>query len=306
MLPKVYVTRKALEKNGRPVSADAASFAVELHCIFAILQYSLTQTSTYGGAQLKQPEKSDPETVVVTIDGPAGVGKSTVARMLAEALGFYFLDTGAMYRSVTYSVLQNGIDPCDEDAAFELASRLDVRIDGQQITVDDRDVSQQIRSPEVGLSIGRIADNVRIRKLLTKWQRQWVRGRRVVTEGRDQGSEVFCDAACKIFLVASSHERARRRQAELAAKGVSQDFETVLSQQNQRDLEDQSRPVGALRRAKDSIEFATDGLSLEAVVAEVESIVRQRLAERGVDIPLAKKEHGISKNVESSREGEVE
>ena len=216
--------------------------------------------------------------------------------MLAEALGFDFLDTGAMYRSVTYAVLDSGIDPSDEEAVFQLASQLDIQINSQQVTVNGNDVSELIRSPEVGLSIGKIADNVNVRKRLSYWQRQWATGRRVVTEGRDQGSEVFPDAICKIFLVASSEERARRRQSELAARGILLDWETVLNQQNQRDLEDRSRPVGALRKAEDSIEFSTDGLSLEAVVSRLEAIVRKRLTgeEHGI--------HGIDEK--SNRPGD--
>lgn len=215
---------------------------------------------------------------VVTIDGPAGAGKSTVARMLAESLGFDFLDTGAMYRSVTYAVLDRGIDPNDEEAVYRLAKTLLIQIDGQRVTLDGQDVSELIRSPQVSVSIGKIADNVNVRKLLSGWQRQWAEGRHVVTEGRDQGSEVFTDAICKIFLVASSQERARRRQMELAAKGIILDWETVLSQQNQRDLEDRTRSLGALKKAEDSIEFSTEGMAVDEVVAGLNSIVRSRLA----------------------------
>lgn len=215
--------------------------------------------------------------VVVTIDGPAGAGKSTVAKLLADSLGFEFLDTGAMYRSVTLEALRRGIDLDDLQAVFDLAKTLKIELEGSTVRLNGQDVSEAIRSPEVGQSIAAVADNIPIRKLLSQWQRDWAKGRSVVTEGRDQGSEVFSDSPCKIFLVASSEERARRRQEELAQKGIILDWQTVLDQQNRRDEQDRSRPVGALRKANDAIEFSSDGLTLNAVVEQLEEIIRTRL-----------------------------
>ncbi len=210
---------------------------------------------------------------VIAIDGPAGAGKSTVARKLAEQLGFEFLDTGAMYRCVTLAVLRSGIATDDQVAVAELASRLRIELDAAQVKLNGEDVSLAIRTPEVASAIGTIADNLAVRKLLTQMQRQWTRGRCVVTEGRDQGTEVFYDARCKIFLVASSEERARRRLAEMADRGIQADYETILAQQNKRDREDASRPVGALRKADDAVEVSTDGLTLDDVVDQIKSIV---------------------------------
>lgn len=215
--------------------------------------------------------------LVVTIDGPAGAGKSSVARQLAQQLGFDFLDTGAIYRSVTLAVLRAGIDPTDQQRVAELAASLKVELDGEKVSLDGEDVSEEIRAPAVAESIGIIADNLSVRALLTRKQREWTQGKRVVTEGRDQGSEVFQDSPCKFFLVASTQERARRRLRETQQRGIASDFETVLEQQNRRDREDYSRPVGGLRKPDDAIEVSTDGLALEEVVERLRHIVLERL-----------------------------
>jgi len=215
--------------------------------------------------------------LVVTIDGPAGAGKSSVARKLADQLGFDFLDTGAMYRCVTLAVLRRGLETSDESSVLALADQLTIELAGATVQLNGEDVSEAIRTPEVAEAIGRIADNVAVRRLLSRLQREWTVGRRVVTEGRDQGSEVFHDSPCKIFLVAGSAERARRRHCELAARGIELELATVLEQQNKRDLEDRSRPIGGLRKAEDAIEVSTDGKTLDEVVAELFSVVSQRL-----------------------------
>lgn len=148
--------------------------------------------------------------LVIAIDGPAGAGKSTVARMLAEQLHFDFLDTGALYRCVTLAVLEAGLDPRDTHEVAKFAQTLTIDLEGELIKLNGEDVSQAIRTPRVAVAIGTIADNLEIRQLLTQWQRDWTCGRRVVTEGRDQGSEVFHDSPCKFFLVASREELAAR------------------------------------------------------------------------------------------------
>ena len=234
---------------------------------------------TFEDLDLQNARSETPahDPLVITIDGPAGAGKSTVARELAEQLGFEFLDTGAMYRCVTLAVLRSGVSVADEAAVLALAEDLHIEVDGATVLMNGQDVSHEIRTPEVAAAIGTIADNVAVRKLLSQLQRDWAAGRRVVTEGRDQGSEVFKDSPCKIFLIAGNEERARRRQAELAARGIKLSLSTVLEQQNKRDQEDQSRSVGALRQADDAIVFCTDGMSLENVVEELRQLVEQRL-----------------------------
>lgn len=211
---------------------------------------------------------------VVAIDGPAGAGKSTASRMLAQRLGFEFLDTGAMYRCVTLAVLQAQIDPRDQVAVTRLAKELTIRLQPETVTLNGVDVSDAIRSPEVSAAIGAIADNQQVRTLLSQWQREWADGKRVVTEGRDQGTVVFYDAPCKIFLTATDEERARRRCEELNSKGIEVRFEDVLAQQQQRDREDTGRKIGGLKVAEDASVVLTDGLTLEQVVDRLVEIVR--------------------------------
>ncbi|GAB5401798.1 MAG: (d)CMP kinase [Aureliella sp.] len=233
--------------------------------------------------------------VVIAIDGPAGAGKSTVAKALSDRLGFDFLDTGAMYRCVTLAILRSGVDPEDADSVAKIASGLDIELRGETVLMGGDDVSREIRTPEVAGSIGKIADNVKVRKTLTELQRRWTRGRCVVTEGRDQGSEVFFDSPCKFYLYASSEERARRRRVELSSRGIDMTLEEVREQQDRRDAADMSRPVGALRRAEDAQEFCTDGLELQQVVVQLEGIVRERLQAIGCEMKAAtQSEHSDS------------
>lgn len=217
--------------------------------------------------------------LVITIDGPAGAGKSTVAQHLAKRLEFDFLDTGAMYRCVTLAVLRNGISLTNAPRIEALADQLQIDVQSDKVLLNGEDVSQEVRTPKIAAAIGLIADNVSVRNTLSSLQRSWATGRRVVTEGRDQGTEVFPDSPCKIFLNASPEERATRRLAEMQERGIETTYEQVLAQQIKRDQDDYSRPVGALRKAEDAIDICTDGLSLEDVVEKLEGITRDRLGE---------------------------
>ena len=211
--------------------------------------------------------------MIVTIDGPAGAGKSSIAHQVADRLGFEFLDTGAMYRAVTYGALQNEVDLNDPDALAQYASTITLRWEDQRIYLDDVDISEQIRSPVVTKSIRYLADIPRVRDQLSQQQRRIAKGRDVVTEGRDQGTDVFPDAECKIFLTASPEERARRRQQQLADAGKQVTVQEILVAQNQRDLEDRMRDVGRLRAASDAIVLQSDGLSADEVLEKVLEIV---------------------------------
>lgn len=214
------------------------------------------------------------EQLVVAIDGPAGAGKSTAARMIADRLQFDFLDTGAMYRCATLAALRAGVELTDQSSVAELVRQLDIQLEGRNVWLNGEDVSLAIRTPSVSSQIGPIADNMQVRRQLSQWQRSWAQDRHVVTEGRDQGTEVFPDARCKIFLTASSEERARRRVQELSAQGIEADYPGILDQQNQRDRDDARREFGGLRKAADAVEVVTDGMTLEQVVDRLETIIR--------------------------------
>ena len=213
--------------------------------------------------------------MIVTVDGPAGAGKSSAARALAQRLGFRFLDTGAMYRAVVYTAVQRGVDLEQPDELAALAQRLRIELDGRRVLVDGQDVSQAIRSQELTGLVRHAADNVAVRQRLVERQRELAAGQDMVTEGRDQGTVAFPGAECKIFLTASPEERARRRFQELTARGEPATLADLLEQQNRRDREDTTRAVGRLVQAEDAIVVDTDGLDLTAVVDRLEQIVRE-------------------------------
>jgi cytidylate kinase len=214
--------------------------------------------------------------MIVTIDGPAGAGKSSAARELARRLGFRFLDTGAMYRAVTLAAKQRDLDLTDADRLARLVGEIRVELTGDRVLVDGQDVTKAIRTFDITTSIQYAADNPAVRAQLVTWQRKAAAGYDVVTEGRDQGTVVFPNAECKIFLTADERERAERRYRDLVGRGEQVSFDEVLGAQHHRDERDRTRDVGALLKADDAIEVSTSGLSPAEVVARLEEIVRSK------------------------------
>ena len=214
--------------------------------------------------------------MIVTIDGPAGAGKSTVAKSLAEKLGFRFLDTGAMYRAVTLAALRRGLSCEDAEGWAELARQVEIRFQDQRVLLDGEDVSDAIRTSQVTAHIRYAADNPQVREHLVKLQQEIGRTGDIVTEGRDQGTVAFPHAECKIFLTASPEERARRRVHDLQQRGETPSFDEVLAQQVQRDRRDSSRAVGPLLQAQDAVQVVTDGMSIDEVVERLIEIVKKR------------------------------
>ncbi len=216
--------------------------------------------------------------MIVTIDGPAAAGKSTVARRLARELGFHYLDTGATYRAVTWKALQQGIDFDNPDQLVQLANNTSIQFvkqDGdQRVVCDGVDVTDEIRTPDVTKNIHYLADEPEVRNALSRIQRDFAEGRNVVTEGRDQGTEVFPDAEVKFYLDASAETRARRRLRDMEAKNVDTNLEETLAAIRKRDQQDQNRRMGGLRRDDDMIVIDSTNLTVEEVVAKMQRKVQ--------------------------------
>jgi cytidylate kinase/pantoate ligase/cytidylate kinase len=214
--------------------------------------------------------------LIVTIDGPAGAGKSSIARQVADRLGFEFLDTGALYRAVTLGAICRQIELADTGALIEFAGKVDLKWQDYRVFLDGDDVTDEIRTPAVTDAIRFLADIPEVRTQLSALQRRIAKGRKIVTEGRDQGTDVFPNAECKIFLTASPEERARRRQRQLAEAGRHLSIEEIRKAQDLRDAQDRDRPIGALCPAKDAIVVSSDGMTPEQVVDQIVDAVHAR------------------------------
>lgn len=216
--------------------------------------------------------------LVIAIDGPAGAGKSTVARQVARELGLLFLDTGAMYRALTWRALQDGIDLADEAALGELARHMALELEatpeGERVRIDGVDVTQAIRSPAVTSRVSEVAKAAAVREELVRRQQAYGARGGVVAEGRDIGTVVFPEADLKIFLSASPRERARRRARDLEAAGHPVDLDALEAEIARRDTLDSTRAVAPLRPAADAHMLDSDGLSADQVVAFILKLAR--------------------------------
>ncbi|MFM8635901.1 MAG: (d)CMP kinase [Planctomycetia bacterium] len=219
--------------------------------------------------------------MIVTLDGPAGAGKSSTARALAARLGWCYMDTGAMYRTVTLVALERGIPLQDGTALAALAESIDIAFCDGRVVVDGRDVSSEIRTERITEATRPVADSPPVRDAMKRMQRRMAQGIDVVTEGRDQGSVVFPMAALKVFLTASPEERARRRHREESRRGSGVSIEAVLASQSRRDEGDRVRAVGAMKPADDAVIVETDGLSAEQVVDRLVAMIESRRREQG-------------------------
>jgi cytidylate kinase len=221
---------------------------------------------------------------VVTIDGPAGSGKSTVARAVAGRLGWRFLDTGAMYRAVTLAAMRRGLEPAREGEALEsLARGLAVELlPTGEVWMDGEDVSEAIRTREVARAIGPVADHAGVRSVLVGWQRAFAEAEPTVTEGRDQGTIVFPDAVCKLFLTATIEARVRRRMGDLKLDPEDAGaYGSLWTEIERRDREDADRAIAPLVPAPGAVVLDTTELTPDAVVERILGLVGESLSQKG-------------------------
>lgn len=209
--------------------------------------------------------------MVIAIDGPAGAGKSSVARGVAAALGLTYLDSGAMYRCVALAAFDAGLELDDGEALGALARPLAIEFEGERVLLGERDVSAAIRAPEVTAAASRVSVHPQVREALVARQRALIAAGRYVAEGRDIGTVVSPGSPLKVFLSATDEERARRRAAQ-----SGESYEAVLAAQRERDARDREREHGALRAAADAVELDTTALTQDEVVARIVSMARER------------------------------
>ena len=222
------------------------------------------------------------KTISIAIDGPAGAGKSTIAKRLAKELGYYYVDTGAIYRTVAYFMDLLGIAPKDVDGVTRYIDELTIEIEydeeGQQhMLMNGMDVTGDIRTPDISQKASLISAHAVVRDMLLDMQRDVARKHNVIMDGRDIGTVVLPRANVKIFLTASAEVRAQRRHLELQAKGSKDSFEKVLAEIKQRDHQDSTREIAPLKQAKDALLVDTSNMDIDAVIAEIRRIVTEKV-----------------------------
>ena len=218
--------------------------------------------------------------ISIAIDGPSGAGKSTLARRLAKELGYLYVDTGAMYRSVTWAALENGIDVSDTKQVIDLARRIKITFEpgqpDQRVFVDGHEVTKDIRTEKIAANVSAVAAIPEVRAQMVEQQRQIAQAGGIVMDGRDIGTTVLPDAQVKVFLVASAHERARRRYEENLQKGLAtQSLDELEAAIKLRDQKDSTRKVSPLTQAKDAILIDTTSLTIDQVVDEISALIKK-------------------------------
>lgn len=284
--PLLDLVRQRLRAAGLGIDYVQLAAAHTLRPLLRVEGLSLLAAAVHcGSARLIDHVFLMPRPPIVAIDGPAGAGKSTVTRALAARLGLLYLDTGAMYRAVTWWVMRQGADPADPAAVAPLLQDLDLQLSldesgGQRVSVNGQDVSEAIRSPEVTALVSQVAAHGCVREALTRQQRRLGEQGGLVAEGRDIGTAVFPDAECKVFLTATVAERARRRAEDLRQRGFAvpplAELEDSIAE---RDRLDSSREVAPLVQAEDAVELVTDGLGIEAVIQALLDLFREKVPE---------------------------
>lgn len=219
--------------------------------------------------------------ISIAIDGPAAAGKSTVAKIVAKDLSYVYIDTGAMYRALTYMALEQNIDIEQEEAVFNILTKIDINLipgeNGQLVFVNDEEVTEVIRSNEVTRNVSIVAKHPKVREEMVRRQRELARGGGVVMDGRDIGTYVLPNAELKIFLKASVEERAKRRYEENLKKGFESDLENLKEEIRKRDKLDSERDVAPLKKAEDAVEIDTTSLTINEVVDQIKQLAKGRL-----------------------------
>ena len=217
---------------------------------------------------------------VIAIDGPAGAGKSTVAKKVAASLKFVYIDTGAMYRAVTSRVLELGLKETDTESITELAGKLNIRLlqdaGHMRVLADGKDVTEAVRTPSVTAAVPAVSQVPAVRQAMVRLQREMAAAGRAVLDGRDIGTVVTPDACAKIFLTASAAERAHRRLLELKEKGFDPDLHALQAEMEDRDRQDSERELSPLLQAEDAVLVDTTGLSIDAVVERIIEVYHSR------------------------------